>query len=65
MNCNEVITWVKVEDRLPDDESTVLMFVPHASEPVWLEGTDWFAADGAPIEQGKVVAWANMPGGPR
>lgn len=43
--------WVAVEERLPDDDMTVLVFVPGESDPVWhayfsCEDESWHYADG-------------------
>jgi hypothetical protein len=62
----EKITWFTVDERLPDDEMTVLVNHPSLNEPVWLgyclcEG--WFTADGQPLPDGAVTHWADMPSG--
>ena len=68
----ETISWISVEDRLPDADTTVLVCAPGASEPVWLgfyDGVYWFAVtgDGYGDEDeiaAEVTAWATMPAGP-
>ena len=32
----ETIEWVACSERLPDDEETVLLYVPECDEPVWV-----------------------------
>jgi hypothetical protein len=60
----EVLKWYSA-DAPPDDQETVLTYVPECGEPVWLgwydDGT-WFQADGGEIAF-PVVAWAPMPAG--
>jgi hypothetical protein len=68
----ESIEWIAVKDRLPDDDTTVLVSAPGSDEPVWLgfyDGVYWFSVDGPtygdPEEiAAEVVAWAPMPKGP-
>lgn len=68
----ESVIWIRVEDETPDEGVVVLLFHPDASEPVWpgvFEGctADGYAfshADGSMIN-GPVLAWAEVPGGPR
>ena len=62
----ETIVWLSA-DAPPDDEETVLTYVPECGEPVWLgwhEDGTWFQADGGQIAF-PVVAWAKMPRGAR
>ena len=59
----ESITWIPVTERLPDDETTVLIATPGADPwPGWHDEVGWFQADGSPVEE--VTHWANMPEGP-
>lgn len=47
---------------LPDSETTVLLSMPTADEPVWPgyhDGEQWLLADGMPAPD--VNAWADMP----
>jgi hypothetical protein len=63
---SEQITWIDPSDELPDEEQTVLLFVPNASEPVWpgfLSDGVWCWADGGVIRE-TVVAYAELPAGP-
>jgi hypothetical protein len=67
----EIIAWTSVDDRLPDDDVTVLVCAPGASEPVWLgyydEG-EWFSIDHESYAldlEALVTAWAKMPAGPQ
>jgi hypothetical protein len=62
---NELITWIDAAERLPDDDTTVLLRMPETlNEPVWLgyhcDGA-WHLDGGAPAH--KVLAWAQMPTG--
>lgn len=69
----ETISWISVEDQLPDADTTVLVSAPESDEPIWLgfyDGVYWFAVGGEDYgtdegELGAVVAWAEMPGGPK
>ena len=65
----EVIQWIAVDDRLPDDDTTVLVSLVDADEPVWLgyyEAGDWFSIDNEEYGidlHAAVTAWAPMPRG--
>jgi Protein of unknown function (DUF551) len=65
---SESIEWIAVKDRLPDDDTTVLVCSPNSHEPVWLgwyDGCFWFGVDATEYEDDTpVVAWAPMPKGP-
>jgi hypothetical protein len=71
-NLVESVIWIPVEKETPDEGVVVLLYHPTASEPVWpgvFEGctADGYAfshADGSMIT-GPVLAWAEVPGGPR
>lgn len=61
----ETINWFETSERLPDDDTTVLLRMPDTlSEPVWpgyyCNGS-WHLDGGAPAH--KVIAWAPMPTG--
>jgi hypothetical protein len=61
----EQIEWVPVAERLPDDETSVLVCTSGTAEPVWIgyrDGDAWRDSEGSEIE---VVAWAEMPEGLR
>lgn len=64
MITQELIRWVPVTDTLPDDETTVLVFMPTADEPVGLgchsDDRWWVTEGGSPA----VTHWADMPAGP-
>jgi Protein of unknown function (DUF551) len=68
----ETISWFSVAEKLPDADTTVLVYVPGSDEPVWLgfyDGCFWFAVtgDGYGDEDeiaAEVKAWATMPKGP-
>lgn len=64
----ETLTWHKPSEKMPDDDTTVLMHMPTAdSEPVWpgyFDGEQWMLPDG--FEPACAVeAWAHLPGGPQ
>jgi hypothetical protein len=62
----ETILWTRVEDKLPDDDTSVLVYAPLSDEPVWVgwyDGVYWFAADAADYADGAVKAWAPLPRG--
>ena len=64
---DEIITWIPTKQQLPDDEITVMLFVPEHDEPVWLgyhEDYAWYLTDGTPLAQNAVTHWANFPNGP-
>jgi len=61
----ETLTWTPVAERLPDDDTTVLICTTGTAEPVWLgyrDGAQWRDSEGAAVD---VVAWAEMPRGVR
>ena len=68
----EHVEWRAVSDGLPDDDTTVLVHAPGASEPAWLgfyDGVYWFSVDGPEYGNEEeiaqpVTAWAPMPRGP-
>lgn len=67
----EQISWISVDELLPDDDTTVLICAPAASDPVWLgfyDGVYWFASTGECYGNDEeiaapVKAWAQMPRG--
>ncbi|WP_119154182.1 DUF551 domain-containing protein [Caldimonas tepidiphila] len=63
----ETITWHPVAERLPDDDTTVLLAVECDDEPTWpgfhSEG-GWYYVSGARVAA-RVTHWADMPGGPK
>lgn len=68
MNLIEQITWIPVDEQLPDDDITVLAFRDADDDaevwPCWHEAGQWHdAGSGLPVEG--VTHWAEMPGGPR
>lgn len=59
----EVLTWKPVAEP-PDSDTTVLLFDPAASEPVWpgyLDGDVWRTAEGFPAAP---TLWTDLPKGP-
>lgn len=63
----ETITWRRLQDAMPDADLTVLLFMPTDEDcPAWpgyWDGEIWRLADGMPAPN--VVAWADMPEGPK
>jgi len=60
----ETLTWRPVAEP-PDSDTTVLLFDPAASEPVWpgyFDGDVWRTAEGMPATP---TLWSEMPGGPK
>lgn len=58
--------WIPCDERLPDDEITVLIAVRDDDEPVWLGWHDefgWHSADAGPLGD-KVTHWRPIPAGP-
>lgn len=63
---NELIHWIPTKERLPDDETTVMIYSAKHDEPVcsgFYEGNAWFLPDGMPL-LAKPTHWADMPAGP-
>jgi hypothetical protein len=59
----KTLTWKPVAEK-PDSDTTVLLFDPAASEPVWLgylDGDTWRFIDGMSAAP---THWAPLPGGP-
>jgi hypothetical protein len=59
----ELLTWTPVAERLPDDDTTVLICTTDTAEPVWLgyrDGDDWRDSEGDAVA---VTHWAAMPVG--
>jgi len=62
---HETIIWTPVGERLPDDDTSVLICTPNAEcEPVWIGYHDgdgcWRDAEGELVQ---VTHWAEMPKG--
>ena len=59
--------WISVEDRLPDDNIAVLVYMPGVSEPVWMgihfDGM-WASFDGGGLGA-DVTHWAELPEPPK
>lgn len=64
--------WIAA-DQLPDSDTTVIICMPDAIEPIWLgyhDGEQWFIVEGTavsdlPDNQGEVTAWRELPELPR
>lgn len=61
---NEPNTWISVEQEQPDDDITVMVYVPNCPEPVWLgycvDGV-WIDVEGIRCEP---THWMPLPEGP-
>lgn len=67
MDAIESVTWVHVNDQLPDDEMTVLLYHPTLNEPIWLGYVNqnfFYDVQGDQLPAGAVTHWADMPWGP-
>lgn len=66
-NIATLVDWTPVSVAMPDDDQTVLVYMPGADPDVWPgyhDGDDgWKLADGMPVQG--VASWAHMPEGPR
>jgi len=61
-----LIGWIAVKDRLPNDDSTVLIAMKDGDETVWLgyyDGDCWYSVDATPIRT-RVTHWAPKPSPP-
>lgn len=64
------IEWIACAERVPDDDQTVLMYVPgyevcagwHEDAPRYDSKHGWRLADGTPTDG--VTHWAELPDGP-
>lgn len=65
---DEVLRWVDVEERLPDEDRLVLVFAPDASgERVWpgyCLDDKWHCLTGF-VKSDAVTHWAELPVGPK
>jgi len=64
MNTNDN-AWIPVAERLPDSETTVMVYAPAADPPVWLgyyderdHGDGWWSVDEAKLD---VTHWTHTP----
>jgi len=56
------ITWTPITERLPDDESTVLLGLADGfSCEGFLDGDQWRDVCATPLLAGEVTHWAEMP----
>ena len=59
----ETIEWIPIGDRMPDDDTTVLVAFDDADPWLgWHEAGQWFDVTGAPVSG--VTHWADPPEGP-
>jgi hypothetical protein len=57
------MSWIETAKEMPDDESTVLIYVEQHTEPVWMgykDGDDWRTVD-AELIQFPVTHWMPLP----
>jgi hypothetical protein len=55
------MNWISVNDRLPDDDTTVLVYCGDENEPIWLaycEDQEWFWVTG---KRCYPTHWAELP----
>lgn len=61
----KALKWIPVEERLPDDDVSVMIAVGgETGEPVWIgwhDGDGWHDTSGAPCQ---VTAWKDLPAEP-
>ena len=58
--------WISVNDYLPDEDITVMTYLPDSNEPVWpgyIECGVWLDIDGI-WTQNKVTHWQPFPDPP-
>lgn len=58
-----MMNWIKVSDRLPDDESDVLVFDGYSYYLVWYENKIYGLADSTPLKG--VTHWMPLPEPPK
>ncbi|MEY5101112.1 MAG: hypothetical protein RJA36_3831 [Pseudomonadota bacterium] len=61
----EQIQW-QLLPKLPDADTTVLVFIPADNDPVWIgffDGAEWLNVEGQAFKH-PVTAWADFPAGP-
>lgn len=65
----ETVRWHAVTMELPDTNRTVLVRSKHLGDvPVflgWYQEGSWFGVDATEYTKGGVIAWAEIPRGPR
>lgn len=64
----ETVRWRDAGREKPDSDLTVLLHAPDANDPVWPGYWDdnekaWIWAEGAPVGDQMVKAWADLPKG--
>jgi hypothetical protein len=63
----EQLTWHDATQRMPDDDTTVLLWIDYGNESDWCsgyrDGDVWRDAVGTFVVTGKVTHWAE-PSGP-
>jgi hypothetical protein len=60
--------WQPISQGLPDSDSTVLIAIENADEPIWIgfhDGEQWRYLDATAVLPLRVTHWANFPEGPK
>lgn len=59
------MTWHKVADAMPDDDTTVLMAWSNGDVCMgYHQGKMWWHESGCPLRDGMVTHWADVPAHP-
>lgn len=62
------VTWIPVEESLPDSDTTVMIHCPISDDPVWIgyhDGQAWRDVDGGELGPDFVDHWADLPEPPQ
>jgi len=65
MNTTETVTWHSVDDEMPDDETTVMLWGPTLDEieiGYYCDGSRWVSSG---RRVARVTHWAHLPNGPQ
>lgn len=61
----EVVSWVRVSEAMPDDEITVLLaFADGEVWPGYKDGDTWRDLSAMPVGMERITHWMHMPAGP-
>ncbi|WP_312548142.1 DUF551 domain-containing protein [Massilia sp.] len=59
------VTWIAVEESLPDDETLVLLAHDDTEVwPGWRDGEVWRHLDAMPITTERITHWTHLPAAP-
>lgn len=53
--------WIPAKKRLPDSDTTVIIYTPDEDEPIWIgyhDGRMWRSVEGVRV---RVTAWMDLP----